>query len=46
MKSRTRKEQRQDSQEHYSGLAGRKPDSLALDKSAVNQSIGSEVAGE
>mgnify|MGYP000941355711 CR=1 FL=1 len=46
MKRRSRKEQRQDSQEHYGGLAERKHDSLTLDKSAVHQSIGSEVAEE
>lgn len=46
MKKWSRKEQHQDSQEHYGGLAERKPDSLALDKSAVHQSIGSEVAEE
>jgi hypothetical protein len=32
MKRRTRKEQRQDSQEHYSGLAGRTPDKRAADR--------------
>ena len=32
MKRRTRKEQRQDSQEHYGGLAGRRPDRKARDR--------------
>jgi len=32
MKRRTRKEQRQDSQEHYGGLAGRTPDKRAADR--------------
>lgn len=31
-KRRTRKEQRQDSQEHYGGLAGRTPDKRAADR--------------
>ena len=32
MKRRTRKEQRQDSQEHYGGLAGRTQDKRAADR--------------
>lgn len=32
MKRRTRKEQRQDSQEHYGGLAGRRPDQKARER--------------
>ena len=31
-KHRTRKEQRQDSREHYRGLAGRTPDKRAADR--------------